>query len=352
MSGNVWERCWDWGTNSNSGKEGRAVRGGSAGCGTDDCNVKGRKFYDVPEMYKTDDGFRVVRTALGTPLASGTSGTAGTDATYMYFGEWPQTIKADGVTVDDTVSKEMGMFTYYLGSDGAWYAKQAENGYAADSTYIDGTTVAQGGTSYKYFKVEPIMWRVVTTNYNGTGKKLLLAENILTNGKYNENETRTIDGLTVYQHNWKYSRIRAYLNGTSYNLSGTQNNEFVGKGFLQTAFTSSLQSKIVTSLLDNSLASTGNDETPEAYICENTYDNVFFLSVTECGNEAGFDNPTRIRTMTDFAKATGAWGDWWLRSPHKGSTSNPCVITDEGIYSCYNSRYDYHGIVPAICIDN
>ena len=168
MSGNVWERCWDWGTNSNNGVEGRAVRGGSAGGGAWDCNVKGRNYYDVPEMRKTDDGFRVVRTNdTPTQLPSGTSGTAGTDATYMYFGEWPQTIIASGVTVNESISKENGLFTYYYGSDGAWYVKQAEEAYGTDYTYSNGTSVAQGGTSYKYFKVEPIKWRVLTTNYCG-----------------------------------------------------------------------------------------------------------------------------------------------------------------------------------------
>ena len=332
-------------TSANNHSRHMTVRGG------DGTIIYRRSF--TPEYQSIYISFRVVCTAPGTPLASGTSGTAGTTATYMYFGEWPQTIKASGVTVDETVSKEMGMFTYYYGSDGAWYAKQAENGYAsaADSTYSNGTTVAQGGTSYKYFKVEPIKWRVLTTNFNGTGKKLLLAENILTNGVfYPYNENRTIDGVTVYQHNWKYSRIRAYLNGTSYNLSGTQNNEFVGKGFLQTAFTSSLQSKIVTSLLDNSAAS-ADPSTPGDYLCGNTYDNVFFLSAVESGSY-GLDNASRIRTMTDFAKATGACGDWWLRTPHKGSNSNPCLIYTNGTYTAYNAIYSYHGIVPAICFDD
>nr|MCR4938470.1 SUMF1/EgtB/PvdO family nonheme iron enzyme [Treponemataceae bacterium] len=61
MSGNVWERCWDLGTNS-EGARGRAVRGGSAGCNTVDCTVYGLNYYDVPEQHKNDDGFRVVRT--------------------------------------------------------------------------------------------------------------------------------------------------------------------------------------------------------------------------------------------------------------------------------------------------
>lgn len=31
----------------------------------------------------------------------------------------------------------------------------------------------------KYYKVEPIKWKVLTNDYNGSGKKLLLANNVL-----------------------------------------------------------------------------------------------------------------------------------------------------------------------------
>ena len=50
-----------------------------------------------------------------------------------------------------------------------------ETGY----TYSDGTTVAQAGdNSTKYFKVEPIKWRVL--NPSAGGNKILVAESILT----------------------------------------------------------------------------------------------------------------------------------------------------------------------------
>ena len=134
-------------------------------------------------------------------LDSGTEGTAGPDATYAVFGDWPQTAKADDVIIYDTITVSQGFFTYYKGNDDCWYAKVNES----------------------YFKVEPIKWRVLDTS-----SKLLLAENILaTNGYYhfinpsnyshnNISNDRTIDEKTVYPNNYKHSLIRAWLNGISY----------------------------------------------------------------------------------------------------------------------------------------
>ena len=70
---------------------------------------------------------------------------------------WPQTKKVDSVSIDTTQQKPGKGNYYYKGRDGQWYNK-AWN---------------------EYYKVEPIKWRVLTTDYNGTGKKLLLSESIL-----------------------------------------------------------------------------------------------------------------------------------------------------------------------------
>ena len=153
----------------------------------------------------------------------------------------------------------MGANTYYKGSDGAWYAKCTEKTNESGYKYSDGTDVAQdSANSTKYFKVEPIKWRVLTNDYNG--KKLLLAESILINcdyyGYYNVN--RTIGNSTVYPNNYKESRVRAYLNGLSYTKKESDSADqvtdstFAGKGFLQTAFTSTAQNQIATTNVDNS----------------------------------------------------------------------------------------------------
>ncbi|MBQ7159828.1 MAG: HAMP domain-containing protein, partial [Treponema sp.] len=135
------------------------------------------KFHETPEI-----------------LLDGTNGTAGTNATYVYFGDWPQTIKAESVTVDETKTIVKGANTYYLGSDNYYYARCKENGYNANYKYSDGTYVkklpqkSDELESIKYFKVEPIKWRVLKEE---NGKSLLLAENILAADiPYYESESR------------------------------------------------------------------------------------------------------------------------------------------------------------------
>lgn len=349
MTGNVDEWCWDYYVgkiDSNTPASGpdngsnRVMRGGNYSSG-EDCRVS-RRFFPQIDTRKTIRGFRVVRTnKIPEQLAEGTTGTAGTDATYMYFGEWPQTIIASGVTVNESISKENGLFTYYYGSDGAWYVEQAEKAYGTDYTYSNGTSVAQGGTSYQYFKVEPIKWRVLTTNYNGTGKKLLLAENILANMIFYNSTHDHGDyvGVSVHANNYEHSRIRAYLNGINYDINDNCA-DFYGKGFLQTAFTSSAQSQIAnTTVMEGDNATMNNK--------------VFLLSTEEAKasiyglNEAA----SRIRDTTDFAKASGTYIQWWVRSSGSNNGQAQYINTDGGTGKQQTVHNTGVGVVPAICIE-
>ena len=318
-----------------------------------------------------------------TILSAGTNGTAGTDATYVLFGEWPQTIKANEVQVyyGEGLGEVHGGFTYYSGNDLSWYVRCIENANSSNYTYSDGTTVAQWSDgSVKYFKVEPIKWRVVTTNYNGTHTLLLLAENILTaNIPYSvSGGSRTINSTTVYPNNYKYSTIRAYLNG-SYEVgdSLTFNNENRGFDFLHTAFSTDEQSVIADTTVDNSLASTtdsGNNLTKATnYYCVNTTDKIFLLSEKEVTtSNYGFasyssygEGDIRIRLATDFAKANHAYqnsedgygGHWWLRTPYASNSNMARDIADNGA-SAYcqvsgnaGDNDGYVGLVPALTIN-
>ena len=331
-----------------------------------------------------------------TELPAGTDGTAGKKAAYVLFGDWPQTIKADDVTVDESKGSVVGAFIYYLGSDGAFYAKCSENSCGkrdAETVYSNGTKVAYSeAKSFQYFKVEPIKWRVLTNNYNG--KKLLFAENILMPCAYYDGNVRWFDdGTDMYRNNYKGSRVRAFLNGLSYQ---TQNgklpvktvSEFEGNGFLQTAFTTELQKKIVVTVVDNSIESTMPNQLPtdsdwnsdsSDCICENTLDKIFLLSMDElteksygfatCGTQ-DYENPgnkSRIRIPTDFAKANGAnqqncWldgknyrgGNWWLRSPAAYEYKEWLVFecAPYGWVNCgYMCYVNLVGVVPALCLE-
>ena len=319
-----------------------------------------------------------------TYLAAGTDGTAGTEATYCIFGDWPQTIKAESVTVDETKNVTMGSMTYYLGSDSNYYAKCTENAYGGaycriDYTYSNGDTVAwPGENSTKYFMVKPIKWRVL--NPGASGNKILVAESILTANVayYDYDVNRTIGGKTVYPNNYEHSKIRAYLNGLSYAVKATDSDEqttdstYNGIGFLQTAFTSSAQSLIATTTVDNSAASTNpasnarewNSETND-YACEDTSDKIFLLSEKEATTSAygfteyvqGGEGNSRIRMTTDYAKANyafqsttaGEGGFWLLRSPYYDSAR--FIDCDGYASNGLDVVVKFCGVVPALSLE-
>ncbi|MCR5435757.1 MAG: DUF6273 domain-containing protein [Treponema sp.] len=289
----------------------------------------------------------------------------GTTYDIVTFGSFPQSEKASTVSISSE-SKIVGSFTYYKGDDDEWYAKVGS----------------------KYYKVEPIKWRVLTVNYNGTGKKLLLAENILINCMYYNyyNVNRTISAATIYPNNYEHSRIRAYLNGLSYQKkAGDSANQepdeaFVNKGFFQTAFTQAEQDAIAATTVINNARSTNPDSNDKQwnnganqYASDTpTSDKIFLLSEQEATKaDYGFaayneykgdgthNDSTRIRMTTDFAKANGAYqettegsgGYWWLRSPD-------CNHSNYARYVSYNGNAlknrDVNlgniGVVPALCL--
>ncbi len=222
---------------------------------------------------------------------------------YIYFGEYPQTLKGESVTIISTTPDSNG---YYLGSDNERYAKVAAKPYSSPYYFSNKQQIVKG-TTY-YFKVEPIKWKILQVN--GTEYKLV-TDLIIDNQKFHSStDTRTIDGKTIYANNYEYSDIRQWLNEDFYNK----------------AFTKELQSIINTTLVDNSVASTGDSS--NQYICNDTYDKVYLLSCKDVTNEEyGFTNDkSREKQLTDYAKAKGCYMDtstdrynnglFWLRSPN------------------------------------
>ncbi|MBP5751837.1 MAG: hypothetical protein J6W60_03130, partial [Treponema sp.] len=210
----------------------------------------------------------------------------------------------------------------YIGDDGNYYAKL--------------------GTDY--YKVEPIKWRVLTTDYGG--KKLLLAENILVAQKYGSSSNK-----------YETSDIRYWLNNS----------------FLNTAFTSEGQGKIETTVVYNHNVSTnphnhnnlwngGNND----YAGEPTNDKIFLLSEEEATNSAyGFadynvNDSKRIRLATDYAIKSGLYqafdgnGWWWLRSPYYNSSTKARTVNNAGDADQEESAVNDAtiGVCPALCISN
>lgn len=70
------------------------------------------------------------------------------------FGWYPQTLKADDVTIDESKTDRNG---YFSGSDGNWYAKQKAKLWNEDKITLSDGRVLNHNEEY-YFKVESIKW--------------------------------------------------------------------------------------------------------------------------------------------------------------------------------------------------
>ncbi|MBQ8289371.1 MAG: trypsin-like peptidase domain-containing protein [Clostridia bacterium] len=250
------------------------------------------------------------------------------DGNYIYFGEYPQTIKAAGVIVTSTTDSR----GYYLGSDGCYYAKVTASPCGSGYTFSTGATVTSG-TVY-YFKVESIRWRILSENGESA---FILCDSIIANKAYDSSS-----------NNYKDSDIRAWLNAT----------------FYETAFSELQREIILTTTVDNSAASTGNSSNP--YVCQDTEDKIYLLSYKEVTNSTyGFsssfiDRDTARRMSTsDYSRATGAGmntgsscygnGYWWLRSPSNIDSYARDIIID-GYVSFDSVGYSGRGVVPALRI--
>lgn len=308
-----------------------------------------------------------------TELPKGTDGTAGTDGRYLYFGDWPHDEIKSGVVLDSNHTVTMGSHSYYLGDDGNYYIQVLEkSGVAPRNEYQQN----QQSMVARYYRVRPIKWRVLSSNYNESGNALLLAENILIADipYYTSIFNRLLGDQILYANNYYYSNIRAYLNGypDEYALKKGQagrGKDWTSRGFLQSAFTPEAQSLIPVADIDNSTKSTGDAggvmNPSRIYYCDNTQDKVFLLSEWEVTSEeygfsslseAGSGNQ-RIRLSTPFAQSHSAYqnltdgfgGFWWLRSPHFDCSYYVRVVGLSGIANYTNNVDETSiGIVPAI----
>lgn len=304
---------------------------------------------------------------------------------YIEFGEFPQTIKHKNITVNESCTRTAGAYTYCKGNDGEWYCKVKENASGSFFKYSNGEPVKRiADNSYRWFKVEPIKWKVLTTNYNSSGKRLLFAQKGLIAGipYYHTTAKRVIARgkvtTEIYANSYSSSEIRAYLTGAPYPYGNndTAYTYALNGGFLGTAFTSASAQLIATTTVDNSVRSTCPDVIPITWPATNSYanggtspDKIFLLSLQEITTsaygfataiETGESMSGRCRQPTDFALANygnfdsdlGA-SSYWLRSPSPDTDAPKSYYVSgfgsTGLSDIANSANKL--IVPALCID-
>ena len=290
---------------------------------------------------------------------------------YCKFGDYPQNVSTISSYTTNPVYNG-----WFIGSDGyfyelctSWVATNEGNG----NMMSNGQRMANN-TQY-CFRVQPIEWRFASGDYNG--KRLLIAKrNLDRSVYYTSTSTRSVNGNTVNPNDYKYSTLRAFLNG-KYESGDPQSKTYQGSGFLQRAFTSSAQALIFEGDVDNSARSTNTQRNANEWSSGNnvfaygsTKDKVFVLSVQEATNESyGFNkDPTwkeygmRLVRTTDYAKAKhvfqSKWTDghfesnWWLRSPRDiNSTQSRIVGGNATIVHDVSVNNDTVGIVPAIVLN-
>ncbi len=287
-----------------------------------------------------------------TPTRAYGGGSGGASATYYYFGDYPQTLKADDVEVyEGTANRKIrGSLAYYPGSDGNWYAQK----------------------SSKWYKMEPIKWRLLTKSYkdsSGNDSWLLLSEKILDAKGFSNSRS---DSTRYPPNSFVISRARAYLSAVEwldtdgstdshdYQNYGSSNNEKYS--FYGMAFTSDATSYFrLAGLNHNATSAKRDDGSGDAPSSFGSYyykkASIFLLSRQEATRTAygfsagGGPDPARARTRTDYAKAVGAPSDdsWATRSPWNIGSSSGIGFDSTGQETSVVCTGDV-GLLPAICV--
>lgn len=247
---------------------------------------------------------------------------------YIYFGKYPQT-----VVTDYNIIKELEKLCENQTScvyEGEEYVKlEATPSVFAKfnnpvekmlNDTLSSTNEITSKTTY-YFKVEPIKWRVLSTN---DGKVQLLCEYALDVNTFGKEQI--INGQKSYANNYENSIIRTWLNNEFYN----------------TAFSTDEKTYINITEVDNSSLSTSS-KSDNKYASHNTLDCVYLLSYKQATSvKNGFitssdeQDEKKACLTTDYARAKGAvinlsdeyfgYANWMLRSPFDNDQNGISVV--------------------------
>lgn len=217
---------------------------------------------------------------------------------YLLFGSYPQTIAAQGVTINTGSMDGYGNFT---GSDGCYYRRVKAAPYAGYS-FSDYTVIREG--TYYYFKLEPLRWQIVSTS---NGNTLLVSEKIIAATAFGNN------------NGYSASNLRNWMN----NLYNPNNPNVV--------FSAEQRELIAATNVDG------------------ISERIFALSDGEYTSAV-----TGKKATTDYALAVGAAmenrvGYWWLRTAHS-TAGNAKVVNPNGIVSFSLVSSGSIGVAPALNI--
>lgn len=114
---------------------------------------------------------------------------------------------------------------------------------------------------------------------------------------------------TVYPNNYEYSDIRAFLNDIDGSAYGASN--YSSMGFISKAFTASEQALVQ----DSNLVNSSDDSSITDYICDDTTEKVFLISINEMSDLPGIS--TWASLPTSYVHAKDSDGYYWVRTPYQ-----------------------------------
>ncbi len=239
---------------------------------------------------------------------------------YLNFGRYPQSVVDDLNIIENLNKIEETNSLGYIEYNGNEYKKVIANPASTYYTFDNGNQIIN--KNVYYFLVEPIKWRIIkeeNDTYNLLSDMILDNIEFFTNKKENE-EHRYFGGGQIFDNNYKYSNIRAWLNGYNGEQYGVDNYE--NKGFINLAFTKDEQKIIKDTFIDNSKETTGLIS--NQYVCENTTDKIYLLSYKDVTSidynkelrQAKTSDYTRVKDCLIVIRGTYAGNSsWCLRSP-------------------------------------
>ena len=247
----------------------------------------------------------------GTPMQKGN---------YLLWGFCPQTIKADDVTLTDTVDKR----GYILGSDNCYYAPLTANPDATSLEngikFSNGKSIAKGETYY--FKVEPLKWKI--NSYSTGTNPIVQLTSIIDVAPYKLSSSGTHPNY--YQNSTLHSR---YFERDIVNYFALEQQRYVAI------------SEVATTGAHAGISEPAEDDI--AYTHVGAY--FYTFSVREVSSMSfGFTHETKRQIKaTDYAIAKGVLCDgegnacWWTRS-HASSEEK----------SIYAQMVDFNGNVTPV----
>jgi len=271
----------------------------------------------------------------------------------IYFGQYPQTIKSEHVVLDE-FPDERG---YYKGSDDEYYVKATAKACSTSETLdFSNKQVIVEGEEY-YFRLEELEWQILE-EVDGTAliwcadaiwamafeSQFELDSSLPTDAtcRYFNTSEGVPEGTAA--NNYYYSDVRHWLNNDFYNA----------------AFTDKQKEIILEETVCNGKDSVMEyDAKLDEFFCADTSDKVFLLSEGELRNaEYGFPMQSmpqqlgnqRVRTLSDYAKSTGAYFASNAMGSHLGYYPGMTMYYTRTPYWSNAGNFAYLTIIPQMAL--